>query len=207
MTRLRLAALGLASAALLALPEAVFWLSARGLEGYPRQGSCAVLVLGYPQRADGSPHPVQRWRVAAGAGIFKEEGCRLMVLTGGVPKTRRPEAEVMAELAAEAGVPPKLMAQEKASTNTWENAKLSAPLLRRYERIFVVSDPLHARRGRRYFCRQDTALCPRVHAWAPYRPLEMYGRKWYALLYETAALVRDACKHGLFISSSKERHG
>lgn len=185
--------------ALLALPEAVFWLSSRGLRGHPREGSCAVLVLGYPQRPDGSAHPVQRWRVAAGAELFSRESCRLMVLSGGAPKTRRPEAEVMAELAAAAGVPSRLMAQERAATNTWENARLSAPLLGRFERVFVVSDPLHARRGRRYFCRQDPGFCPRVHPWAPYRFLEAYGRKWFVLVYETGALLRDAWKHGLFV--------
>lgn len=196
---MRKLAAALAVLAAAALPEGVFWASARGLRAYPKEGSCAVLVLGYPQRQDGTPHPVQRWRVAAGVELFGREGCRLMILSGGAPKTRRPEAEVMAELAAEAGVPAKMMAQEKASTNTWENAKLSSPLLKRFERVFVVSDPLHARRGRRYFCRQSPELCPRVHPWAPNRLLENYWRKWYSMLYETAALARDAVKHRLFV--------
>ena len=45
--------------------ELVHWRAARRLAppSEPAAGPPAVVVLGYPTRADGRSHPVQRWRV------------------------------------------------------------------------------------------------------------------------------------------------
>jgi hypothetical protein len=54
-------------AALALVAGGVFWLGSTLAAQPAVSGNCAVLVLGHPSKADGSPAAVQRARVAAGA--------------------------------------------------------------------------------------------------------------------------------------------
>jgi uncharacterized SAM-binding protein YcdF (DUF218 family)/lysophospholipase L1-like esterase len=60
-----------------------------------------------------------------------------------------PVARAMALLAEEMGVPAAAIRQETASTSTWENATMVAPLLRGWgiQNILLVTDRLHMRRA------------------------------------------------------------
>jgi uncharacterized SAM-binding protein YcdF (DUF218 family) len=68
----------------------------------------------------------------------------------------RIEAVTMANLAKTLGVRADEMMIEPIARNTWENVGCLHGWLRRAERVFVVSDTLHAQRAVRYACRQDS---------------------------------------------------
>ena len=171
--------------------EAVFWLGSTLAERPAVAGHCAVLVLGYPSRADGSPDPTQRVRVAAGARAWRRNHCERIVISGGAAHNASVEAEVMAQLAREDGVPAAQIATEDRAQNTWQNVEFSLPFLDGFEHLFVASDTLHAYRGKRYLCRQRPAWCDRVAVVPAYEP---FVRPWWkigAVLYELHAWVRD----------------
>jgi uncharacterized SAM-binding protein YcdF (DUF218 family) len=171
--------------------EAVFWLGSTLAVQPAVAGRCAVLVLGYPSRADGSPDPTQRVRVAAGVGAWRRNHCERIVISGGAAHNASVEAEVMAQLAREAGVPAAQIATEDRAQNTWQNVEFSLPFLDGFEHLFVASDTLHAYRGKRYLCRQRPAWCGRVAVAPAYEP---FARPWWkigAVLYELHAWVRD----------------
>lgn len=183
MTRRRAAAAGAALAALLA-PELSFfggWLLCAKPEPGP---SCAVLVLG-----TASPGLRER-RVAAGVDAMRRAGCERLVLTGGKPFTERPEADGMAEEALKLGVPADKMRLERTSRNTWENVGNSLPLLEGVERVYVVSDSLHAHRGKRFLCRRAPGLCAQARAVGYYRPFERPLGKFPGALHELGAYLR-----------------
>ena len=97
---MRRAAVAIASLALCAIgAEAAFWLGSTVAAPPAVAGRCAVLVLGYPSHADGSPNAVQRSRVAAGALAFANHHCERMVISGGAAHNASIEAAVMARLA------------------------------------------------------------------------------------------------------------
>jgi vancomycin permeability regulator SanA len=127
-------------------------------------GSCAVLVAGYPTREDGSAHPLQRARVAAGVAALRAGGCTRLVLSGGAVHGRYVEAQTMAGLARERGVAAEQIVVEERARSTWQNVGCAAPLLAGFERVYLVSEGLHARRARRYLCRQQPGWCDRVVA-------------------------------------------
>ena len=171
--------------------EAVFWLGSTLAAQPAVAGRCAVLVLGYPSRADGSPDPTQRVRVAAGVEAYRRNHCERIVISGGAAHNASVEAQAMAKLAREDGVPAAQVAIEDRAQNTWQNVEYSLPLLDGFEHLFVASDPLHAHRGRRYLCRQRPDWCDRVAVAPAYQP---FARPWWkvgAVLYEVQAWIRD----------------
>ena len=188
----------LALAWLIFLPELVYWCAARfANQGYALGGSlpsdtCSVLVLGFPTRADGSPSPIQRYRVETGAAVFHRENCGLMIVAGGSPHSPYVEAETMAQLAMEAGIPREDLILETRSRNTRENIRFSLPYLERKMPVFLVSDPLHVLRAKRYWCDERPDLCSRAFPRTAYRPFSLYWMKWAGLIGETGIRVRDA---------------
>lgn len=182
----RTAALLAALAVLLLAPEAAYLLGARAC-AVPAPGQpCAVLVLGNKAPS------LQERRVGAGVAAMNAAGCGLLVVSGGKPFSAEPEADGMAAVARRLGVAEPRLALERASRNTWENVKLSLPLLERYDRIYVVSDSLHAHRGRRYLCKQRPDRCASTLAVGYNRFGDMYAYKWSASAHEAAAWLRDA---------------
>lgn len=186
------AAAGLAL--LLGLPELAYHFGAAAARGPVATGDCAVLVLGFPTRSDGTPHAIQRGRTAAGVAALRRFGCDRLVLSGGQAHSAFVEAETMAALAREAGVAEASLALETGSTSTWENVAFSLPKLEGRARILVVSDGLHAHRGRRYLCRQRPELCSRAAVWTRYLPFSLYALKWGGMCNEAWAWLRDAAR-------------
>ena len=188
----RIGGAALAVVAALALgAEAVFWLGSTFAARPAVDGHCAVLVLGYPSNADGSPDPTQRIRIDAGVEAFRRNRCERLVISGGAAHNASAEADVMARLAGEQGVPEAAIAIERRAQNTWQNVEYSLPLLDGFAHLFVASDTLHAYRGRRYLCRQRPAWCDRVAVAPAYEP---FARPWWkvgAVLYEVHAWIRD----------------
>jgi uncharacterized SAM-binding protein YcdF (DUF218 family) len=155
-----------------------------------------VVVLGYPSRKDGRPHVIQRWRVRAGVRVFREYGADLMVLCGGAVRRSVPEAEVMRDLAIEAGLDPAVLVVEGASRTTWENVKYAAPLLEHCEVVLLVSDPMHAARARKYWCRQFPADAERVVVAKTHRELRDWWLTIPGTLYELSMIVHDRLRFG-----------
>jgi vancomycin permeability regulator SanA len=175
--------------------ELVFALAAAAPTAPPPGARCAVLVLGYPSRADGSPHPVQESRVAAGVAALREFSCDRLVVSGGAAHNAAVEADAMAAIARLLGVGDGQLVLERAARNTWENVALSLPLVAGDDALYVASEALHARRGVRYVCRQQPDRCARTQSVADAIP---FGRGlWWkpgAVLYEAWTWLRDGSR-------------
>jgi len=182
--------------ALLTLPvavlasEAAYRIAQPSTRAFP-SGNCLVLALGAPSRPDGTASSLQRFRVEAAVATLRQQRCRGLLLTGGAVRNDRIEAVTMANLAKTLGVPAKQMVIEPSARNTWENVGCLLGWLRRAERVFVVSDTLHAQRAVRYACRQDSRLCGTVVNAGVVPPI---GQLWWSLpaaALQGAAFLRD----------------
>jgi uncharacterized SAM-binding protein YcdF (DUF218 family) len=111
----------------------------------------AIIVLGCRVRPDGTASSQLRHRVALAVALYQSGAAPMLVLSGGGAPVS--EAQVMAELATAAGVPPASLLCEDASRNTAENALNSAHLLldRRLSQVLLVSSRAHLRRARWLF--------------------------------------------------------
>jgi len=176
--------------ALVAGTNAAYWLGEHREDDPRGTGNCAVLVLGHPTRADGTPDPIQGFRVEAGVEAFRRNGCEALVLSGGAAHNGYVEAETMAELARRSCVPSTALIVEGKSTTTWENIGCSTPLLRGYDRVLIVSESLHALRAKGYACRQDESLCDRVLAVGPMGPWDLWWWRVPAALYELSRYIK-----------------
>jgi uncharacterized SAM-binding protein YcdF (DUF218 family)/lysophospholipase L1-like esterase len=112
------------------------------------QPADAIVVAGAGVIGDCEPNRNGVQRVLLAARLFREKRGRIVVFTGGSGRPC-PVAVAMARLARDIGVPPSAIWMETGSRSTWENAELSAPLLRALGvgRVLVVTDRLHARRA------------------------------------------------------------
>jgi vancomycin permeability regulator SanA len=154
-------------------------------------GNCVVLVLGYPTEDDGSLSSVQRVRVEAGVMAYRARNCQKLVLSGGAVANQYIEAERMASFAQELGVAKDHIVVEGRSRNTWENIGCSLSYLQKADSITIVSDSLHAKRAKRYLCKQQPFLCGQVDILGSQLYWKIIGWKVLAVLYEFAAGARD----------------
>jgi uncharacterized SAM-binding protein YcdF (DUF218 family) len=189
MKRLLLTALFVASF-IFAATKAAFWLAAVSASRPSSEQDCAVLILGYPTKADGTVSPVARFRVEAGVQVYRKHRCSKLVLSGAAVRNEHVEAESMAALAKRLGVPNESIVLEQRARSTWENVGCTARLLPSTDRILVVSDSLHAKRAARYACRQDPRLCERFLATGVAPPI---AALWSVAVAgnELRAFVRD----------------
>jgi len=193
MKRVLLAAV-LVAAFISAATRAGFWLAAVSVPRPSSEKDCAVLVLGYPTKADGTFSPVERFRVEAGVRVYREHQCSKLVLSGAAVRNEHVEAESMAELAKRLGVPNESIVIERRARSTWENVGCTARLLPSMDRVLVVSDSLHANRAARYACRQDPALCERFVATGIAPPIDAFWSVAVAA-NELRAFVRDFLRY------------
>lgn len=182
--------LGVGWLGLCATPVFAEWLVA-GLEAdYPPHRAAAysladaIVVLG----GGGLPHfesdapdesgKVRGTRTGFGLALFRANRAPLIILSGGDG-----EAEAMARLLHQHGIPASSLIDEGLSRNTYENALYSAALLRRnrLQRILLVTSPIHMRRAAACFNRQGLIVIP---APAPTRQIS-FARSW---LPQSAAL-------------------
>jgi uncharacterized SAM-binding protein YcdF (DUF218 family) len=144
----------------------------------PRPGAIVVLGAGF-QYAPNSPddygalHEEGLQRVFAAAALWKKLPDARLVVAGGAGWGIR-EAEPMANLAMQLGVPPKAVAIEDRSRNTWQNARnvaaLSPPVPRR---IWLVTSAVHMPRALEAFRAWGFEPCAwpsdlpeiRIHVW------------------------------------------
>lgn len=122
----------------------------------------AIVVLGGGVIAECVPNLNSMRRAIRGARLFKDERAPLLVITGGMAGGACPVADGMGELARELGVPAEHILLERESRSTWENAVMTAPLLRAHDvrRILLVTDRMHMRRAAGVFARQGFVIEP-----------------------------------------------
>jgi uncharacterized SAM-binding protein YcdF (DUF218 family) len=127
-----------------------------------------VVVLGCRNRA-GRANALNRWRVRAGLRSRDPRAVRsCLVLSGGAVGSAVSEAELMAEYAAARGRTDDVVL-ETTSRSTWQNIEQVVPIVERFDRVKIVSNPLHARKARRYLARQRPDLADRLARGAEYR--------------------------------------
>lgn len=138
----------------------------RVVRSAPEPGSeqpVVLVVLGYPVRRSGVPHPMQRWRVSLACRSVDRYRVVRVVFTGAATRGERSEASVMADLFRQANPSLELdLVEEEQALTTWENVNFSRALVAQEESVVVISDPLHAARAVRYWTKQDGSLPQRA---------------------------------------------
>jgi uncharacterized SAM-binding protein YcdF (DUF218 family) len=109
----------------------------------------AIIVLGYPPNADGSPSPIQRERVLEGVREYRANVAPRLIMTGGAAHTSYVEAAVMARFAEQQGVPESAVTIEPQAHNTIQNAYYSVRIMQAHSwhSAEVVSSPSHLPRA------------------------------------------------------------
>ncbi|WP_211129074.1 YdcF family protein [Sinomonas albida] len=151
-------------AAVLLWGEIVHWRARRRrLGSRPGPGGReAVLVLGFKNRST-RPNLVNRFRVRAGLrSLDPEPGSSVLILSGGGVGSEVPEAELMASYARERRGYDGPLLTETASRTTWENIQNTIPLIEDADRIKIVSNSLHAEKGRAYLRKLRPDLADRL---------------------------------------------
>lgn len=150
----------------------------------------AVVVLGWRADADGTPSDILRWRVEAGVAEWRRHNDAVVIVTGGAVANAVAEGPVMAQLALELGVPASQILVDDTAADTWENVARAHELASAASSVVLISDRLHARRGRRYWLAQFPGDRSRVSVG------EVSGAaRWYwpvfSAAYETVVWTAD----------------
>ncbi len=147
----------------------------------------AIVVLG-ARLANHKLSPVLAERARVAAELFARGAAPRVIATGGVTgHARRAEAEVLGDALVAAGVPRDAVTVEAFARTTADNARLAAALLPHGARVWLVTQPFHARRAEYLFERAGLD----VRAWhiadsiqyrEPERALRWIAREYAAWL-------------------------
>lgn len=153
----------------------------------------AIVGLGAGVTSECFPNQHGVTRVLLAARLWREKRAPVIVFTGGNGGGPCSIAESMRRLAEEIGVPRSSIRLEEASSNTWENGQLTAPILRERgaQRVLLVTDRLHMKRSAAVFAQFGFAVeRASVPLYESYRDnVEMLfagGRELAALMYYRA---------------------
>jgi hypothetical protein len=133
-----------------------------------------------------------RWRVEMAKRAYDRLGADIVVFSGGRHPGLPSEASVMAGSAAAMGIPAATVRAETSAHSTWQNIAFSVPLVEDYRRLAVISDPMHAARGRRDLFAQRPDLAARLVSGGEYRFLERWWLKVPTAAYELTELLKLA---------------
>jgi len=147
----------------------------------------AIVALGAAFRRDGQASPALVRRARHAIALYEAGAAPLILFTGGpCGGGGRSEAEAMAAIASDSGVPEAAILLEAQARNTRENAVFSAEMLRRRgrRRVLLVTDAFHMPRARLVFRAQGLWVLP--------APVPEGPRRLLPWLREAAALLRDS---------------
>jgi uncharacterized SAM-binding protein YcdF (DUF218 family) len=162
-------------------------------EGRPR----FAVVLGTQVLPGGKPSRTLDARVRHAARLYAAGRVDRILVTGGLGKHPPSEAEVMARILREEGVPEGAVLLEDEAESTWDSARLVAALAagEGVSEVLVVTDPLHCVRTAAAFRRAG------LIAWAePVYSSPMWRVPWLRrgqFLREGGALVWYRVRHGV----------
>jgi uncharacterized SAM-binding protein YcdF (DUF218 family) len=165
----------------------------------PREGPESMgvaVVLGAQVLSGGRPSRTLEARVRHAAQLYKEGKVGLLVPTGGLGEHPPSEAEVMARILREEGVPEEAVLVEDRALNTCDSVRLTAGMTDKLgvKSVVVVTDPLHCVRTVAAFRRAG------LMAWAaPVYSSPMWRGKWQRrgqLIREIGALTWYRIRHG-----------
>jgi uncharacterized SAM-binding protein YcdF (DUF218 family) len=109
----------------------------------------AIIVLGYPANADGSPSLIQRERVLEAVREYRASVAPRLIMTGGAAHNSLVEAAVMARFAEGQGIPANAVIEEPQAHDTIQNAFYSVRIMQAHgwHSAEVVSSPSHLARA------------------------------------------------------------
>lgn len=112
-----------------------------------------IVVLGHPANADGSPSPAMQEQVALAAALYQAGLAPALLFTGSAVHNEHVEAQVMAGLAVQQGVPAANIVTETQARDTFENVRYCRAIMqaRGWRDAIVVTTPYHVRRASRIF--------------------------------------------------------
>lgn len=148
----------------LAWAEWVHWRASGRLMGTSetRDGGEAVVVLGFKNRGVRANY-VNRYRVRAALRSVEATAERsVLVFCGGAVGGAVPEAELMARYARDECGYTGPFRLDADSASTWENIRNAAGFLEGFGTIKIVSNSLHAEKGRAYLWKQRPDLAARL---------------------------------------------
>lgn len=104
-----------------------------------------LIVLGYPANSDGTPSPEQRERVLEGVREYKAGVAPTIMMTGAAAHNQYIEADVMAQLARDEGVPASAILEDVQAENTIQNIYYSARIMHDHgwNSAEIISSPSH----------------------------------------------------------------
>ena len=164
----------------------------------PGEGSVKVaVVLGAQVLPGERASRTLEARVRHAARLYAEGRVVLIIATGGLGEHPPSEAEIMARILLEHGVPEDAILREDRALSTWDSARLVAKMARRLgiEGVLVVTDPLHCVRTVAAFERAGLLAWGEAVYSSP-----MWRKKWKRrgqLLREIGALVWYKIRYGV----------
>jgi uncharacterized SAM-binding protein YcdF (DUF218 family) len=160
-------------------------------------GARVAVVLGTQVLPGGRPSRTLGARLRRAARLYAEGKAGLLIPTGGVGEHPPSEAEVMARVLREEGVPEDAVLLEDRARNTWDSARLVGTMADKLgvKSVVVVTDPLHCVRTVAAFERAG------LRAWAePVYGSPMWRGKWLRrgqLAREMVALAWYGIRYGV----------
>ena len=108
-----------------------------------------LIVLGCPPDPDGSPSPEQRERVMEAVREYEAGRADAIIVSGGESLPGLIEADTMANVARDTGVPPDRVIEERQALNTMQNIFLSQRIMQQHgwTTAEVISSPSHLPRA------------------------------------------------------------
>lgn len=99
------------------------------LSNTPQKNFDTILVLGYPCLANGTPSPEQRARVLQGVRQWRLNIAPRIIVSGTAAHNHWVEADCMARLAEQQGVPAADIIEERQAHNTIQNVYYSVAIM------------------------------------------------------------------------------
>ena len=147
----------------------------------------AIVVLGARVLPTGEAAAALEARARKGAELYRQGVAPLLIFSGGVAGELPSEASVARDIAVKLGVPAEACVLEENSHSTFQNAELTAPLLRerKIDEVVLVTDGYHLLRATLQFSRVGI----RSQAVAPERSLSAADHAYWTFR-EAVALLR-----------------